>query len=654
MWQKRFFCILLIAPQLLSAEEKIKTDTIIVFEDPSQLQEATATYAKEIYTDTDIKKSGSTTLFDYLSQHTSLNILPNFGDKTKPLIDMRGYGIEAGYQNVVINVDGQRINNIDNDSQMIGIIPLSSIKKIEIVRGSGSVTSGDGAMAGVINIITKNVTETSFKTTFGSNGQEIYNFNSGFGNNIFNLSVNLNDERLDGYSSPDTKNKRDQVDNKVQTIKLNLNPISDLKISLGFNSARNNNYLVGPLTKNEFLSNPKQNGGNQYSNYDYDIDRLSFKTNYQFSQNVSFMIDYFDEDKSQHAITSFNNDTYDYDYEGYAFIMPYQNDSILLKTGVQFFNGDRKDSIGTVTKDSQAVFLDTEISDTNWLSENLILSAGFRYEEIDYDWNDGASIQKTSENLNAWDIGFNYKVNNNFNIFSNYSHAYQAPDVDRFFVAQFAGPGFIYSGRSFNSFLDPARADTINLGINLISKTNQLQAIFFYSKIENEIVFHPNSFKNVNIDNSKKYGLEIFNQLIINNNLKLNLSYNYIKAEIGSNAQGFSKGKNMPGVPQNTIIANLNYKFLSHGNLNINHAWKERTYIFSDFDNNASQKQPAFISTNLSINYIYKANEYVQNINLHAGINNIFQHKNAVQGFVDSLYPFNFSRTWFAGVEANF
>ena len=31
-----------------------------------------------------------------------------------------------------------------------------------------------------------------------------------------------------------------------------------------------------------------------------------------------------------------------------------------------------------------------------------------------------------------------------------------------------------------------------------------------------------------------------------------------------------------------------------------------------------------------------------------------FQHKNAVQGFVDSLYPFNFSRTWFAGVEANF
>ena len=156
MWQKRFFYILFIAPQLLSAEEDIKTDNIIVLEDPSQLQEATSTYAKEIYTVTDIEKSGSANLFDYLSHHTSLNILPSYGDKTKPLIDMRGYGIEAGYQNIVINVDGQRLNNIDMSSQLIGSIPLHSIKKIEVIRGSGSVQYGDGAMAGIINIVTKN------------------------------------------------------------------------------------------------------------------------------------------------------------------------------------------------------------------------------------------------------------------------------------------------------------------------------------------------------------------------------------------------------------------------------------------------------------------------------------------------------------------
>ena len=174
MWQKRFFCILFIAPQLLSAEEDIKTDNIIVLEDPSQLQEATSTYAKEIYTVTDIEKSGSTNLFDFLSQHTSLNILPSYGDKTKPLIDMRGYGIEAGYQNIVINVDGQRLNNIDMSSQLIGSIPLHSIKKIEIIRGSGSVQYGDGAMAGVINIVTKNYSGAQIKRTFGSAGQEIY------------------------------------------------------------------------------------------------------------------------------------------------------------------------------------------------------------------------------------------------------------------------------------------------------------------------------------------------------------------------------------------------------------------------------------------------------------------------------------------------
>jgi len=648
------FLLFLYSYHLKANSEDLKTKQIQVETDPSQAQEVNATFSREIYTSKDIKYSGSLNLFDFLSQHTSLNILPNYGDKTKPLIDMRGYGIESGYQNVVINADGQRINNIDMNSQMIGSIPINNIKSIEIIRGSGSVTNGDGAMAGVINITTKDLTVTSIQTTFGSNGQEIYNLNSGFGNNFFNLSVNLIDESLDGYSSPDTQNKRDQVDNQGQSIKLNLNPINDLKISLGFNSARNNAYLVGPLTKNEFLSNPKQNGGNQYNNYDYDIDRLSLKTSYELNKNFSLIINYFDEDKSQHAITSYSNDTYDYDYEGYTIKIPYQNEFISINSGIQVFDGARKDSIGTITKDSKAVFLGTEIFDTDWLSKNLAVSAGIRFEEIDYDWNDGSSIQKTSENLEAWDIGFNYKVNNNLNFFSNYSHAYQAPDVDRFFVAEYAGPGFTYSGRTFNSFIDPAESDTFNFGVNLISSMNQLQATLFYSKIKDEIVYNPNSSINENIDNSKKYGLEIFNQLKINDEINVNLAYSFIKAEIGSNSQGFTKGKDMPGVPQNSVIANLNYKFLTFGNLNLNHTWKERTYIFSDFNNNASQKQPPYISTNLSLNYNYKVENYVDSINISAGIINIFEHKNAIQGYVDSLYPFNFSRTWFTGLAMNF
>ena len=147
--------------------------------------------------------------------------------------------------------------------------------------------------------------------------------------------------------------------------------------------------------------------------------------------------------------------------------------------------------------------------------------------------------------------------------------------------------------------------------------------------------------------------MEIFNNLNLSKTINLNLSYTYVKAEIGSNSLGFTKGKDMPGVPQQSIIANANYKFLSAGNLNINHVWKESTFNMADFDNNGPS-QPAFISTNLSINYEFGSISQIESIKIFTGINNIFEQENVIQTNDDAIYPFNFTRTWFAGIEANF
>ena len=83
------FLLFLYSYQLQANSEDLETKEIQVESDPSQVQEVSSTFAKEIYTEKDILRSGSLNLFDFLSQYTSLNILPNYGDKTKPLIDMR-------------------------------------------------------------------------------------------------------------------------------------------------------------------------------------------------------------------------------------------------------------------------------------------------------------------------------------------------------------------------------------------------------------------------------------------------------------------------------------------------------------------------------------------------------------------------------------
>jgi iron complex outermembrane receptor protein len=69
-------------------------------------------------------------------------------------LDLRGYGDTAS-QNLVVLVDGLRISENEIASARLSAIPLDLIDRIEIVRGGASVLWGEGASAGVINVILK-------------------------------------------------------------------------------------------------------------------------------------------------------------------------------------------------------------------------------------------------------------------------------------------------------------------------------------------------------------------------------------------------------------------------------------------------------------------------------------------------------------------
>lgn len=68
-------------------------------------------------------------------------------------VDLRGFGDTAA-SNTLVLLDGLRLNPIDMGPINWSAIPLDSIQRIEIVRGSGTVLYGDRASGGVINIVT--------------------------------------------------------------------------------------------------------------------------------------------------------------------------------------------------------------------------------------------------------------------------------------------------------------------------------------------------------------------------------------------------------------------------------------------------------------------------------------------------------------------
>jgi iron complex outermembrane receptor protein len=109
----------------------------------------------KVITRDEIANSTSNNIPDVLSQIGGLNVRSlNPGQlNLDATVDMGGYGATANSTTLIL-VDGQRINPIDSSSVSWGSIPLDSIERIEVLQGGASVQYGNGAVGGVINIIT--------------------------------------------------------------------------------------------------------------------------------------------------------------------------------------------------------------------------------------------------------------------------------------------------------------------------------------------------------------------------------------------------------------------------------------------------------------------------------------------------------------------
>jgi iron complex outermembrane receptor protein len=110
-----------------------------------------------VITAEDIEHSPAQSLPDILSQATGVQVTHLLGGPTGTgdMVDLRGFGAFA-QSNVLILVNGRRFQDFDLQGFDFSSIPLNSIERVEITRGnSGTVLYGDGAIGGVINIVTK-------------------------------------------------------------------------------------------------------------------------------------------------------------------------------------------------------------------------------------------------------------------------------------------------------------------------------------------------------------------------------------------------------------------------------------------------------------------------------------------------------------------
>lgn len=627
--------------------EPLTLDDITVKVNRFERKDTETTYASEIHTAAQIEASGAATLYDYLAQQTSLNASPNIGNKATPAINLRGFGTENGHQNVVITIDGQRLNNIDLSPALLSGIALGNIERIEIAKGSGSVIYGDGATAGVIQIYTKNKTGVTLSSSLGNFGQKNSYLNAGLSEKYLDVSVNLAHDSHDGYSRKDITGHNDAFTSNSQNVKLKIKPLDSLRFNVEATSSRNDVRYLNPLTREQFRQDPRQNGGKAYTHQSFDSDQWRIGAEYDLNNEFRIAALHYQEDKFSEFVSS-NPSSADSLYKGNDISLRYQNDFLSLITGYQDFDGERKSksnffgfsSSDNTTKKNQAFYISGE-----YRLDALTLSAGWRDESVKYKFSPilapfGATAADNKEDIDAFDIGANYRFDESLSVFANYNRAYQAPDIDRLF--NFSG--------GFNGFIDPAKAKTLNIGLNHISQKNRLKLTVFRTNLENEIYVVPGIFRNTNIDKSHKYGLEVQDFYQFNQDLNASVIYNYTRAIIDREDEGAGSFNNndLPGVPKHSLVANLHYKFFEHAHLNLNHTWRSKAYAFNDFTNNFAFKQDSFQSTNIALSY------QIKNLTVFTAVNNIFDQENSIQVQDNAVYPVDFVRTWRVGMKADF
>jgi len=165
-------------------------------------------YKVEVINEEQIKNMAATNVAEVLNQSLNILITPDTksGNSTANILGLDGNYVKILLDNIPVVGDTGLGSNID-----LTKLSLNNIERIEVVQGSMGVEYGNGALAGVINIITKksaskkvnlraSVQEESVRDGYSwrkrGKGRHIQNLNLGYNfseNWYANLSFNHND-----------------------------------------------------------------------------------------------------------------------------------------------------------------------------------------------------------------------------------------------------------------------------------------------------------------------------------------------------------------------------------------------------------------------------------------------------------------------------
>lgn len=538
----------------------------------------------ELITRDDIDASNARDLPSLLETSAGLDVVRSGGFGQLASVFVRG----AATKHVLVLIDGMRVSDGNSGAVPFSTIAMNSIQRIEIVKGARAAIYGADAIAGVINIITRDAQSSdtqSNKVALSSGSNNYVNLEGVFSTtkDALSVSANLGYETTDGYDvtiKDESLGRTKDHDNDGYTNK-------NLGVNVQYQTAELGKlYAKAQYAKGEAdYDNAWGNDAFDFTNYTTQLGWQ--KSTEQFSHQVSAS---HSQDKNTQTGTPAQTTYQTKRTELDARTLYQHNQALAFNGGISWLNEDVSGSTAEFSmakRDNLGVFAGAYYQQQQWLANATLRSDDFE----DYG------------RQNTYNLGFGYRPVEQVTLRLSHGTAFRAPSFSDLYTQN-------NQWVAANTALKAEEATNNEFGVHINSSVGQFDIALFSNKIDNLISssFDPDSgkYKPFNVDKATMEGLELSSEF---NALSFTHQFNFTYLD----AKDDTTGAKLPRRPARSV------------NYTLSRQWDKLTLLASMRYRSSRPTISYFNSTmggftvfDLSANY-----QVVDNLTLSARIDNL-------------------------------
>lgn len=535
-------------------------DTVVVSATRSEQSNISTPSSITVIRRDEIEASGASHIIDVINGRGGAQVRDFYGDGTRATIGMRGFTGDTASSNTLILVDGRRLNNPDTSGPDLNSISLDNVERIEIVQGSAGTLYGDQAVAGVINIITRDIKDFSANISVDAGSYDTTRVHATVSNrakNGFGFRFSVENKNSDGYR------ENNELDYENFLGKIDYKHANGL-IFLEHQQVYEDLNTPGAINQAAIDADRRQsNGKNQFNDTDTNVTRIGMRHN--LSQNWSFEAEITARDSDSNAdfgggdVSTSRLEVNEFTPRFIGFV-PTPHGEVQFTLGADIIESEY---------DIASVFFGSASSTNNKqsvqniygqvvipLSKEFAITTGARYSDVKNDLVNSSAFPAgvdINDSLTAAELGISYTLNPQVRLFARADQNFRFAKVNE---QTFAPAGVIG--------LETQEGTSYELGAEWKKNRHSAKAIIYKIELDNEIDFDAVLFKNNNLDPTERNGLTLEGHYQATPKLTLGAQYNYTDAKFD---EGNFDGNRIPFVAKNMALLTANYDLTSQWKL---------------------------------------------------------------------------------------